>query len=639
MRALRVRCRDHAISTRGVLVSVSEQPGPCPSCGGPMLVQKSVQRHGVTLEHGAFEAKETVHVCKAGCRFANGLIATRRAQELAQCIPPRKIMGYDLMVYVGLQRYLQHRQREEIRAALKEEHGIELSSGEASILARRFLENLQALHEARAPALSKALAADGGWPLHVDATGESGRGTVLVAYTSWRSWVLGAWKIPTERADAILPHLREVVALFGAPRAVMRDLGKAMIPAVRELVGVLQKDDDVRVIVLSCHFHFLRDVGNDLLDPAHAKLRALFRSFKVRPRLRALARDLGRELGNELQQGRDALKDWRDDEEALHRVPEGRDGLAVVRGLAQWVLDYPAEATYGGSFPFDRPYLDLYDRCCTARRAAHAFLRRPPTDRPVRRTLERLLRIVDTIATAHQAAKVAETLRKRASLFDELRDTLRLVATPEPVASASPEATLTELEEIRADFHRWVEDLRQRRPERGPAEDTREAIDLVLDHIARHGASLWGHALQLPDEAGGSTRLVDRTNNCEENLFHEVKHGERRRSGRKVLTYDFESLPAAAFLTRNLEHDDYVAILCGSLDNLPAAFAAMEAQRASERRGQPPTDKISAEDAQQPIVSASLPTTDRRIVPSEAMDRRVGRAARSRAPQLDAVSR
>jgi hypothetical protein len=63
----------------------------------------------------------------------------------------------------------------------------------------------------------------------MDATGEDGRGTLFVVYAGWRGWALGAWKIPTERTDAMLPKLRAVAAHFGAPCAVMRDLGKAVI--------------------------------------------------------------------------------------------------------------------------------------------------------------------------------------------------------------------------------------------------------------------------------------------------------------------------------------------------------------------------------------------------------------------------
>src|SRR2546430_5696078 len=95
------------------------------------------------------------------------------------------------------------------------------------------------------------------------------------------------------------------------------------------------------------------------------------------------------------------------------------------------------------------------------------------------------------------------------------------------------------------------------------------------------GPYLWGHALRLPRRVGGGIRLVARTNNGLESLFHTIKHGERRRSGRKILTQDFEILPPAAALATNLHHADYVSLLCGSLDRLPEAFAALDAPHRS----------------------------------------------------------
>ncbi len=225
----------HLRSTRGLRVFVDEQPGPCSVRGGILRVQKTLLRHGVTLEHGPFVAKETVHVCAAGCR-KDGAKVTRRARALAARIPPKAVVGYDV-VFVGLQPFVEHRQREQIRGALETQHGIVLSTGEISHLCRRFLAYLDALHDARAGTLRAALAADGGWPLHIDATGEDGRGTLLVAFAGWRRWVLGAWKIPTERAETILPKLTAVVDKFGAPCAIMRDLGRAMKEAADDLVA------------------------------------------------------------------------------------------------------------------------------------------------------------------------------------------------------------------------------------------------------------------------------------------------------------------------------------------------------------------------------------------------------------------
>ena len=53
---------------RSVQVTIAEESGPCPRCGGAMGVQKTARRCGRTLEHGSFEARESVYVCLAGCR-------------------------------------------------------------------------------------------------------------------------------------------------------------------------------------------------------------------------------------------------------------------------------------------------------------------------------------------------------------------------------------------------------------------------------------------------------------------------------------------------------------------------------------------------------------------------------------------
>jgi len=64
------------------------------------------------------------------------------------------------IVHVGLARYLGGRQREEIRAELRERHGIGLSNGTVSNLCDRFLVGLERLHVHRTPALRAAM--DGG---------------------------------------------------------------------------------------------------------------------------------------------------------------------------------------------------------------------------------------------------------------------------------------------------------------------------------------------------------------------------------------------------------------------------------------------------------------------------------------------
>ncbi|MCP4306938.1 MAG: hypothetical protein GY788_19080, partial [bacterium] len=208
--------------------------------------------------------------------------------------------------------------------------------------------------------------------------------------------------------------------------AAMRDLGRAMTPAIDVLVCELA----LSIPVLACHQHFLADVGKDLLEPPHAKLRDLFRRAKVRPKLRALVRDLGRKLGPSIGDARKAVIQWQSMTEEGHGIESGNDGLAIVRAVAQWALDYKARAS-GLDYPFERPYLDLYERCSAARRATDAFLRTPPEDKKIKSALERLHRYLAPVDCEVPFRQTTERLRRRAALFDELRGVLRLAAIPQ----------------------------------------------------------------------------------------------------------------------------------------------------------------------------------------------------------------
>ena len=225
-----------------VSAAVETSAAPCSACGGRMLVQKTLHRRVVTLAHGSVRASETVRTCAAGCNLPAGARMTRRSDELRGLVPPGAVYGYDIEVRVGLERFVHHRQREEIRTELRR-HGIVLSTGAISALATRFTTHLQALHQASAERIRAALEKDGGYPLHVDATGEDGRGTLFVAYAGWRRWVLGAWKMPTEprvapaRSARPSPRLRERrgdgAAPAGRPARLRRPARRGARPGAR----------------------------------------------------------------------------------------------------------------------------------------------------------------------------------------------------------------------------------------------------------------------------------------------------------------------------------------------------------------------------------------------------------------------
>jgi hypothetical protein len=329
---------------------VREPPEACAVCDRRLKVQKTIQRWGKTLAHGLFRVRETIYACASRGQKKDHPIVTARSSSLAQLLLPHSTVGYDLLAYVGCQRFVHYRQREEMRSELEERYGIVLSTGEISALGRRFLVYLEVLHRKKAPALRAALEADGGWPLHIDATGEDGRGTLVTAWAGWRGWVLSAWKAPTERAEFILPGIQRVATEFGAPCAIVRDLGRAMSEAAAQYVQSLTKP----IPVLACHQHFLADIGEDLLEEKHNRLRDGFRQIRLLPRLRAFVRQQGSHLGESIGLGREALDHWLAAKGGTPALPKGEGGIVAVRGMTQWILDYHADGS-GLGFPFDLP--------------------------------------------------------------------------------------------------------------------------------------------------------------------------------------------------------------------------------------------------------------------------------------------
>ena len=288
-------------------------------------------------------------------------------------------------------------------------------------------------------------------------------------------------------------------------------------------------------------------------------------------------------------------------------------------------------------FPFDRPYLDFYKRCKILRRAIDAYLRRPPTDPDVLCALKRLARVIDPVIADRNFHHITQTLSKRAALFDKLRKALRL----NPKADSSKQnATIKseqqkafELIDIRQSLEKFKELLIELRPKRGPGHDLRKAIDIILDHIERHGALLWGHVINLPMHAGGGIRVINRTNNGLEFQFSDLKCGERRRSGRKVLTQDMENLSPASMLVSNLNHPDYVEIVCGSLGRLPEAFAKLDMQESNNILEQEPT-AVKIDKESERVETASLSNADRSFIRKALIGEQILAAASSRAPRV-----
>lgn len=516
----------------------------CPACDRETSVYKSRTRTVVTLAQGQFEAREILGRCGGGtgCPPVG-------SEKLRRLVPSRQRYGYDLIVHVGLARYLGGRQREEIRAELVARHGIDLSDGTVSNLCDRFLVRLERLHLHRAPALRAAM--DGGYPLHLDATCEHGRGGLFVALDGWRGWVLGARRIPTEHQDHLQPLVDQVLALFGDPVAVVRDMGEGIGAAVEPLRQRGVPD-------LVCHYHFLAAVGKKLLDQPYSLLRDALRRTGVRTELYAMLRELRRHRQEDGGQ------------RAFGPGPIREDLLALVL----WLLE--GDGHKDAPFPFSLPHLHFVRRCERAGEQADLWVPSPRTAAE-RRALQQMRSLLARLPRERGVAVAAERLDEGWQAFCELRDILRLTNAELPRGDVRAEQPhLPSLELLRlAEMERDLLGYRQELDQRVAAAGKSSVHAVVLRYLQRHGGRLFGHPARR-DEDGHVLAVVARTNNDLEHLFGGHKQELRRRLGRAHLARDLQQQPAQAALVQNLRHSDYVRVLCGSLDGLPDAFAELD---------------------------------------------------------------
>ena len=327
----------------------------------------------------------------------------------------------------------------------------------------------------------------------------------------------------------------------------MRDLGKAGAKAV----AICRQRG---IPDLLCHYHFLAAVGHKLLDGQYSLLRTQISRSKVRTR-------------------------WR---ELLRATRAAAAVRADLPALLLWMLEGAGRKDL--PYPFCLPHLDFYRRCKQFPAERDRRLPRPRT-RAELRVLRQAAEAVAGLQRLDRQARAAGRLERGWSVFCALRSVLRLSAEelprgPGPARSAprGPAANAARLEAISADLQRYQQDLRQQVRKRAAAGwESFRPEQIVLNCLDRYGDGLCGHPVAR-DEAGRAVAVVDRTNNVIEQFLAIAKQGLRRRLGRAHLGRDLEDQPAQTALAANLRHPDYVQVLCGTLDQLPQAFAGLDSQ-------------------------------------------------------------
>jgi hypothetical protein len=242
-------------------------------------------------------------------------------------------------------------------------------------------------------------------------------------------------------------------------------------------------------------------------------------------------------------------------------TPESTKG--TIHALASWILaSFRSGSGYG--FPFDLPYLTLYERVLEVHKILDGpSVLWPEKSRGAIGALRRFKEILDPVAVSEYCDEfqdIVATTRKQLRIFERFRTALRICPkngrkrrNDEGASSAlSPEKHRAILGGLRT--------ARRRKARRDS--DAERACTIVVDHLDKYWEFLFAHVIR----SGRQTIVVPRTNNVEERLFRVIKRQCRRLHGRGHLSRDVDAMTAGTALVLNLRNDSYRETVYGGHD-------------------------------------------------------------------------
>jgi hypothetical protein len=530
------------------VVDFAPELGRC-QCGGQLKVYKSRKKPVVTLHLGEFISHERLMKCSC-CHKRYG------SEQLAGLVPTRCKFGYDVMVHVGKALFLRHCSQGQVIDELALQN-IGVSASEINYMGKKFIIYLSLAHHRSAHAIKDRMRQRGGFILHLDGTCD-GKGPVLMSgIDSISEIVLGNIKLPSEKAEEIIPFLENIRKLFGMPVAVVHDMGRGILKAV---AAVFAKTPD-----FICHFHFLRDIGKDLFAIEYDLIRNRLKVHGIRAILRKRARSLRQTMDNNPQAAY-MLEIGIGNGQAPALSP---DMIAAVGcySLIQWAL---RDVHNGYGFPFDCPHLSFAERLFAVYQEITNI-----SDHHSDATFVKLKKELQPAIDDIKLKSAMATMKTKLNKFSQLRRAMRIA--PE---NSNRGLNFDGTDDDIGDIETRVRQFREKIVNDPTFSKNAEYIKLVAQ-IDKYWQKLFCDPISVYTPDGGSVMLQpQRTNNVLERFFRDFKRDHRKKTGNNSMGKMLQTILADTPLVKNLQNPSYMEVLLNGKPTIEEVFAQIDAQKA-----------------------------------------------------------
>jgi hypothetical protein len=499
------------------------------------------------MDIGPFDAKETV--------LQGSDDRVHHSQQLRSLTPYRATFGYDVLVHVGLSLFMHCRSERAIIEDLAC-NNIAISQREIGFLGKKFIAYLAIAHEQSRHRLKQVMATRGGYVLHLDGTCEKDSPHLFTGMDGIAQMVLDNIKLPSEKAERLVPFFRKLKRQYGDPVALVHDMGRGILSAVKTVFP------DIPDFI--CHFHFLRDIGKDLFAREYTAIRNRLKKHKIRSLLRQRLKVLEKDIGDD-HTAFDSLLVSID-----RNAPPAEAKLAPMAAYAMihWVFDQSELKGYG--FPFDCPHLVFYRKLVVLHEMVNAQF-------GLSKAFSGLWRPLTKVVEDPQLKRAASQMGEKVKVFNKLRRALAITG-PKSNKGLNDDGDQSDIKSIEEEVKKVREEILSEKAYR-----KNDDYQNMIKQLDKYWEKLFADPIVVSNSSGQFTIRPQRTNNILERFFRDLKRGNRKKSGTISLTKTIRSILADTPLVKNLDNPEYLEIILDGCKTLEERFGKIDSRLVLEK--------------------------------------------------------
>jgi hypothetical protein len=491
----------------------------CPECGSILNVYKTKRRTVKSVDDRFIAIHKLMRCEKHETIFGSDL--------LHSIIAPGCTYANDVMLESSMLRFIDGRSSSEI----SREMGNGISGSHVRLLTNAALDIFKQIHEESHPLIRSAMKS---YILHIDGTTDSGFEMIMVVRDSISGFTLHAEKCSSESIENMKEVLLRVKERYGIPAGAVSDMRSGILHALEEVFPGMP----IRI----CLFHFLRDLGKDLMQGMHTDLGIAMNRVGIKSTLKSILR---------------SLPDY--NQKTLYEIEQGfssdREGVEImaIRDILETLLDINGSSGYG--FPFSLKHMNFFIAC------AEAGKKLSDLSAKVRVTgsmalLGRIVKEIRRITSNRKIARIAGMLSGVNMLFQRMRSAFRMPGK----GSLSDEIPDDDSIHDRCNIVTGEMEVYLK------ANIPRHIFMAAKHIISRYKGR---EAMLFAQNEDGT---IPRTNNFMEQFFRKMSRGIRKRCGNIMTGNILAGSGASLALFQNMGNPEYIKIVFGKQD-IPAVFA------------------------------------------------------------------